>query len=397
MPHHLSLLYQWQDQLGRRFASLSAPQIKGLAQWSYGMVLSGSCSLAAVSAQLSALLGQPVETTKKRLREWYAPQEKKKGAKRKELAVAPCQQELLAWLLEGWPDQKIAFALDATSLSDRLVVLAVSVLYGGFAIPVAWRITKANRKGAWKPLWQEMLRQLAEGMPEGLEVFVLADRGLYAPWLFEQIKGSGWHPLLRINAQGWFCPEGQQDFLSLSQLAARLGESCCYQGTAFKGKKTQLKECVLLSAWQEGQEEPWLILTDKPSQEIGTYALRNWIEQGFKHTKRDGWQWHKSRMLDPARAERIWLAMAVAFLWLAKMGGQSEAKQKAKPQAKPKGNQAGQTRPQDRRTMSLFRRGLAEVRALMMTHRRYQNGRWYYQPWPNFEPQAAPSRSPPAA
>jgi hypothetical protein len=39
-------------------------------------------------------------------------------------------------------------------------------------------------------------------------VIVLADRGLYAKWLFEGIQGLGWHPLLRVNAGGTFRPAG---------------------------------------------------------------------------------------------------------------------------------------------------------------------------------------------
>jgi hypothetical protein len=390
MSHHPGQLYQWQAELVRHFGSLSLPQVKGLAQWSFGMMLAGSGSLAAVATQLAALLEEPLETSKKRLREWYCPKGKKKSRRRRELEVHPCQRELLAWLLEGWPDQRLAVALDATNLSDRLVVLAASVLYQGFAIPVAWRIVKANCKGAWKPHWQEIIDELAPKMPEHLEVFVLADRGLYAPWLFQQIIGLGWHPFLRINPHGWFRVNGQEAFVPLQQLAAREGESCHYPGTAFKGKTKQLKECRLLSTWQPGQETAWLILTDaKTSNDIGTYALRNWIEQGFKHTKRDGWQWHKSRITDPTRAERIWLAMAVSTLWLAKVGGQAEA---ASAAARDRRASAAKVV----RAVSLFRRGMAELRAKIVCGRRLPTGRWYYRPWPTFHAHTQASRPPPA-
>jgi len=57
----------------------------------------------------------------------------------------------LAWVLDGWEGKQWAIALDATSLGDRFVVLAVSVLYRGCAVPVAWKVLKAQRKHAWKP------------------------------------------------------------------------------------------------------------------------------------------------------------------------------------------------------------------------------------------------------
>jgi hypothetical protein len=40
----------------------------------------------------------------------------------------------------------------------------------------------------------------------------------------------------------------------------------------------------------------------------------------FKITKRAGWQWHRTRMRDPDRAARLWLAVAVATLWLLSVG-----------------------------------------------------------------------------
>jgi len=56
----------------------------------------------------------------------------------------------------------------------------------------------------------------------------------------------------------------------------------------------------------------------------GWYGLRAWIEQGFKITKRGGWQWQRTRMSDPQRAARLWLAVAVATVWLLSVGGLAE-------------------------------------------------------------------------
>src|SRR3989442_10917239 len=47
---------------------------------------------------------------------------------------------------------------------------------------------------------------------------VLADRGLYARWLFRRITRLGWHPFLRINTGGTFRPKGQVRGVSLKTL-----------------------------------------------------------------------------------------------------------------------------------------------------------------------------------
>jgi len=42
----------------------------------------------------------------------------------------------------------------------------------------------------------------------------------------------------------------------------------------------------------EGHEAPWLVLTDLAHEcaDACWYGLRAWIEQGFKRSKRGGWQ-----------------------------------------------------------------------------------------------------------
>ncbi|WP_293053754.1 hypothetical protein [Moorena sp. SIO3F7] len=45
------------------------------------------------------------------------------------------------------------------------------------------------------------------------------------------------------------------------------------------------------------------------------YGLRGWIECSYRDLRRDCWQWQKTRLANPERAERQWLAMAVALLW----------------------------------------------------------------------------------
>ncbi len=76
------------------------------------------------------------------------------------------------------------------------------------------------------------------------------------------------------------------------------------------------RRCTLLVVWYAEQDEPWIILTDLPPREVGInwYALRFWIELGFKAIKSVGWQWDKTRHTDPTRISRHWLVLSVATL-----------------------------------------------------------------------------------
>lgn len=375
-------LYQWKAHIARHFPGLSQPVVMGLALWSLGMIVVRSCSLTAIADWWACQSGQPFHTVRERLRDTYREAEAKAGQRRRELDLGLCWAPWLGWVLEGWGGALLAVALDATSLGDRFVVLAVSVLYRGCAVPIAWKVVKAGEKHAWKPEWLALLKQFCGGVPTHWRVIVLADRGLYAKWLFEGIRELGWHPLLRVNVGGSFRPEGHCHWRPFSQLLPAAGSRWQGRGTAFAGRKTRL-DCTLLGVWGEGHKDPWLVLTDLPPEAADAcwYGLRAWIEQGFKRTKRGGWQWQYTRMDDPGRAERLWLAIAIATWWLLSVGGEAEAGI-AEATFPPV---PGSPRQQGRRwrLVGIFRHGWALIVSALFGHQPLPFGQGRPEPWPS--------------
>lgn len=318
-------LSEWTAELSSRMPHLTKPQVVVLAMWSYGIALTRSCGRRTVATFLALLLGQKTGSIEQRLREWCYDAKDKRGKKRQDLNVATCFVPLLSWIVSLWTGTCIALAIDATSLGQRFVVLTVSVVYRGTGIPVAWIILEGQKKEAWRKHWLKMLRQLQPAIPRDWTVLVLADRGLYAPWLFRQIVRLKWHPFLRINQGAKFRPAGQARWCWLRELVNQEGGRWRGEGTAFRTAKSQLK-CTLVAWWGVGHQEPWFILTDLAAQgtDAAWYGLRTWCEQGFKCKKRGGWQWQYTRMTDPGRASRLWLALAVASLWVVTLGSELE-------------------------------------------------------------------------
>lgn len=316
-------LATWTKIVAEHLPVLSQPQARVLAMWSLGMVLAQACGLTAVALYLASGLGKKENTVRQQLREFYFEAKAKAGEQRQEVEVEACFDWLLKWVLEQWESQQLALALDATNLGQRFTVLCVSVLYRGCAIPVGWVILRQTKKEAWRPHWLRLLRRLHRVVPRKMKIIVMADRGLYARWLFKRIRRVGWHPMLRVNVGGHFCPEGRNRFAPFKELVPKVGERWSGRGTAFKTPKARLS-CTLLACWEEGHDDPWLLLTDLPPEnaDVAWYGLRSWIEQGFKLIKRGGWQWQKTRIESPERAARMWLAVAVATLWLVSVGGQ---------------------------------------------------------------------------
>jgi len=381
-----SAVYQWTEVVTKHMPQLSKPQAVVLALWSLGMVLARSGALTGVSLFLAQGLERKSNTVRQQLRAFGYEAQAKRGGPRQAVNVESCVAPLLAWVLSWWDGNQLALAVDATTLGQRFVVLVVSVGYRGCAIPVAWTVLPATEKHAWRGEWLRMLRQVRTVVPRRFFVIVLADRGLYARWLFQRIVRLGWHPLLRINTGGTFRPAKSVHYQPLCEFAPQPGAQWVGTGTAFQGPRRRLN-CTLLARWDEGYRAPWLLLTDlAPSAgEACWYGLRAWIAQGFKLTKRGGWQWQRTRMTEPQRAARLWLAVAVATLWLLSVGGLAEDTVPAStllPLGKGDGPPARSRRATQLRLVSIFRQGWITILVALLNHRRLPHGRFIPEPWP---------------
>lgn len=366
-------LYQWADRVATRFPALSTSQARMLAWWSFGMVLAHACGLDRVALTLAGLLGQPQQTVRQRLREFYRPADAKRGRCRLAFEPTACFGPLLAWVTSGWAERRLALAIDATSLGDRLTVLAVSVVYRGCGVPVAWAVLPGNEPGAWTPHWVGLLAGLRERLDPSWTVLVLSDRGIESADLFRAIVGLGWHPLMRVKAGGCFRPAGWRRWYRLPRFAPRPGCRRRVRGQAYRRASARL-DCTLLARWDAGHEGPWLVLTDLAPEaaDAAWYGWRSWIEQSFKVIKSGGWQWQRTRMEDPERAGRLWAALALATLWLLEVGGEAEAS--IRPETVPPWKAPA-------RRHAVFQQGLAAIRAAWVGGWPPE-GRFVPEPWP---------------
>ena len=217
-------------------------------------------------------------------------------------------------------------------------------------------------------------------------MLVLTDRGLYARWLFRRIVRLGWHPFLRINQGAKFRPAGQARWYWLRELVGQVEQRWRGCGTAFRSRDCHL-EGTLVAWWGEGHDEPWFILTDLAPDgcEARWYGLRTWCEQSFKCTKRSGWQWQYTQMTVPARAARLWLALAVATLWMVSVGSDLEVgpppESPELPDLRPLLGLPGAGQP---RRMRLFRLGWRWVLVCQISARPLPlPWRLVPEPWPD--------------
>lgn len=384
-------LNEWTRTVIKKMPHLTKSQAVVLAMWSFGIVMTQSCGLTTVSVFLATLLGKKENTLRQQLREWLRDGKDKKGDGRASLDVTTCFSPLLSWILSLWPvdEKRLALAADASTLSTRFTVLAISVVYRGVGIPVAWKIVTATEPGSWKPHWVELFDHIKNGVESDWFVIVATDRGLYADWLYHQIKSVGWHPFMRINQQGLFQHHQQKEWCLLNSLVPKVGDVWKGLVTCFKTNSIQ---CTLLARWDEGYTDPWLIVTDLPPEMADAcwYSMRCWIECMFKDGKRGGLAWHQTKMIHPKRAERLWLALAIAILWQVSVGGAIDAKMPISGIDELPSNHIARRNFKHReknRWLSCFRRGYLVIKAAFLNHFTLPQAGFFPEPWPDFIPQ----------
>ena len=380
--------------------ALRPAQHRGLAEWVAGVLAAGSGCEAAILSALEPLGVEP-QALRARLREVLYDGTDRAAPCAISLEVEACFAPLLAWIVAWWEGQTLPLAIDATSLRDRQVVLSVSVLYRGCAIPVAWVVLPHRGKGAWIPELERLLQTLAPAVPTRMTVLVMTDRGLWSPRLWRQITHIGWHPLMRIRPDATFAPLGQRRHPARTVLPTPGG---CWVGAgiAFKEKAKQLAS-TLVVVWGTGQREPWLLLTDLPPEDVdgSWYGLRVWIELGFRALKRLGFHWERTRRTNPTRIARHWLVLAIATLLSLAVGTRLEdAAQQGTPPARLRRPRTTTPAPARVRRDSLFTRGRDWLHAWVWRGTAWWRALWL---WPEALPTLPASltlirhQSPPAA
>ena len=185
---------------------LTQSQLTGLAWWVCGTILAGSACQNAVASALSTRGNW--NNLRQYLREWLYDGGDRARPCKAELDVSLCFAPLPRWVLAWWCSGRLALAVDPTLKGEDTTAIVISVVYRGCAIPVAWRILRANQRGAWMDPIVELLQALAPAVPREMTVVVLCDRGLASPKLWKQIVAQGWHPYMRYRKNITFCADG---------------------------------------------------------------------------------------------------------------------------------------------------------------------------------------------
>ena len=387
--------YQMQKTTETHLPHLSQPQLTGLALWVCGAILAGSACQNAVASALSpwgrleqpAPVPQGVAVRRQRPDADSLPNPTGCHALLRAAAeMGPLLVEFGAASPSPWIPPARAIRPPPSSSAWCTVPPQAD------AIPVAWRIHgKSTQEGSWMDPTVELLQGTWPHLfPRNMTVIVLCDRGISSPKLWTADTRPRLASLYALTGRTSPSAPTVDKRLPALRFVSRPDTAWIGRGTAFSTPKAQ-RRCTLLVVWYSEQEEPWIILTDLAPDQVGPswYALRFWIELGFKALKSLGWKWDKTRRTDPTRVSRHWLVLSVATLLALAYGTRVEDAQERRiapgnlrtpPKALAPNHRDPWSRPA--RTVSVIRHGIDWLRRLLLKGRLWSRVWLLPEPWP---------------
>lgn len=337
---NLQIMYQFSEEIAIQMPSLNKWQRDNLAIFSLGVVEAESCIQGKVARRLRGVGKR--QTVERRFQRFV---------NNTHLPLEKSQKEWTHWVVKSLVNQELILLVDETQLGNHVSAMVVGVAYEGRCIPLVWR---CYQKGTTYPeegqvqLIVELLKRVKAGLPAGADPLLQADRGIgTSPDLIKAVDGLGWRYLFRVQGSSKVIEAEGTEYALGSVIQP--GESWAAEGLVFK-KRGRIPAHVRV-IWDEGQEEPWALVTNDPALTGREYARRVWQEQSFRDLKSGGWQWNQSHVWLPHHTERLLLVLAVAYAWVLALGTYFIHASLATPlRLRPDGSR--------RRRLSIFREGL---------------------------------------
>lgn len=228
---------------------------------------------------------------------------------------------LIRAALRDWQGQTLFVALDSSVLWDRFVIVRLSLVYRGRALPLDWIVLEHGSATVGFETYKTVLEEAAKQLPKPARVVLLADRGFVDTHLFRLARDLGWHIRIRLKSSIYVGHAIHQ--------GASVGELMPEKGHALFLHKIWITEKwfgpVYLALGhvktRNGYEE-WAILSDEPTslKTFDEFGLRFDIEENFLDDKSAGFQLESSEIRDADALSRLALILATTTLYLTSIG-----------------------------------------------------------------------------
>jgi hypothetical protein len=160
-------------------------------------------------------------------------------------------------------------------------------------------------------------------LPEDASVVLVGDNEFGAVELLQQLEQWGWSYVLRQKSTAQVCVSMQSKWQPFAELAPAR-EQLFWHPQAILTVK-HLYSTHLLTFWERGEDDPWLLATNLPTgrEALRAYRWRMWLDEFFGDLKGHGVDLEKTRLRHFQRLSRLVFIVAMLYLWLVTRGAQT--------------------------------------------------------------------------
>jgi len=233
------------------------------------------------------------------------------------VVLTPVARRVLKWASGKF--ERLVIVMDRSMIGDRINLLHIALAFYGRALPLGW--VRVRHDGCSDlELQKSLLSWLSLIAPEGVPITLVADREFHSIHLAQFIKGVlGFDYILRIKRTTWV--EMLPGCWTRAKALAAPGFRQMLEGVRVT-RESDAGRHTVLGTWKRGEREPWLLISSltNADQIEREYAERFWIEEMFSDEKSRGLNLEATRITDPARLERLLVAVTLAYLWSMQIG-----------------------------------------------------------------------------
>lgn len=266
----------------------------------------------------------------------------------------PFVERVLAALSQA----RLVFSMDTTKNGGNCITLLLSVRYKSRALPICWLSFKGKKGHSSQVIQLELIKMIDECLAPGRPAIFLGDGEFdgseVVEWLETQAR---WHYACRTakDTKIYY----QEQWIALQDLPLKPGQEAFFPQVFFT-QQNQVGPVNIMAVWNMKKKEHWFFVTDFETLVEGKrwYEKRFTIETLFSDVKSRGFDLEKSHLKTPERADRLLLAVAIAYIFTVFWGVESILTGDFKNMLRT-----------DRFEHSLFRLGLKYITHLLKKYR----------------------------
>jgi len=255
--------------------------------------------------------GQYAESRERRARRWL-------GNSR--LNIHRLYKPIIQAALADWQDDCLYVSLDTTLFWDEYCLIRLAVVHRGRALPLAWRVLKHPSASVSFDEYDEVLRQAARYLPQGVKVILLADRGFIHTKAMSAMRKLGWHYRIRLKSSTWIW-RSRGGWCQPKAFHLNRGDVRCFHNVKLH-KKQGYGPVHVIFGRNNLNGELWAVVSDEPTtlQTFSEYALRFDIEETFLDDQSSGWNLQKSEIRSVCDLSRLCFILAISTLYVTAQG-----------------------------------------------------------------------------